>query len=763
LTVEVSATGPSEDSYVTVAAVDEGILLLTDFQTPDPARYFFGKRRLGVDLRDDYGRLLDPNLGAAGAIRSGGDEIGGASLSVVPTKSVALFSAPVKLRDGKALVTFDVPEFNGELRLMAIAWSASGLGSASRPVTIRDQVPAELILPRFLAPGDKASATLTLDNVEGLDGDYSATLAASAPVSMTTGALSASLNRSQRRDLNAELTTLAEGISTIALNVSGPGAYNVSRSYPIQTRSAWMPASRVQRAVLQSGESFMPDAAALADFVAGSGSVQVSFSPIPMDAAALYDSLERYPYGCTEQITSRAMPLLYAQQMAALAGRQPESELRTQVQDAIDTLLNRQGSDGAFGYWRIGDYLATPWLGAYATDFLARAKAAGYVVPDAALDKAYDLLQEFTVRDDRYYYSFGYNVESYYWGTDSQQLLMDRSVAYAAYVLARAGRMDKARLRYLHDERLQRIPSPLARAQIGAALYMIGDNARASSAFKQAEDAIGYSNYSDYYQSARRDLAGLLALAAEARQDELVTRLAERVAQDLPEPDRLTTQEKAFMLLAASALSNNQTQANVSVIGAADVLSPGRAFRLGESQTRTPPSFTNNGAGPLWVTSIARGTPAVAPEPAMEGLDAYKQLWTPQGEAIDGNAFVQGDRIIVQISLRSQNEHLAPLVIADLLPAGFEIEAVLQPQDAGEYGPYGFLGELALLNTAQARDDRFVAALDVYDRDFHTVAYMVRAVTPGSFTMPGVVVEDMYRPDTVARTESSIIEIARRQ
>ncbi|MDR2213695.1 MAG: alpha-2-macroglobulin family protein, partial [Pseudomonadales bacterium] len=488
MTVEVSATGPDEDTYVSVAAVDEGILLLTDFQTPDPAAYFFGKRRLGINLRDDYGRLLDPNMGVAASVRSGGDQIGGAGLSVVPTKSVALFSAPVLLRDGKATVTFDLPEFNGELRLMAVAWSASGLGSAARPITVRDQAPAEMILPRFLAPGDKASATLTLDNVEGSPGAYSATLAASGPLSATSATLSAELERGQRGDLAAKLSATAEGIATVALQVSGPDAYQVSRSYPLQSRSPWLPASTVQRSLIQPGESFTPAADALAAFTAGSGSVQVSFSPIPVDAAALYDSLQRYPYGCSEQLASRAMPLLYAPQMAALAGRTPESELRTQVQDAITTLLNRQAGNGAFGFWRIGDFGSSPWLGAYITDFLARAKAAGYVVPDAALDKAYETLEAFAIRGNTYVSGYDFTV----YRPNAQQLLVDRSVAYAAYVLARAGRMDPARLRYLHDERLRAMPSPLARAQIGAALYLIGDNARAASAFDQAEQALGY-------------------------------------------------------------------------------------------------------------------------------------------------------------------------------------------------------------------------------------------------------------------------------
>ena len=380
MTVDIVGTGPiREDSYVTVAAVDEGILLLTGFQSPDPAKYFFGKRRLGVDLRDDYGRLLDPNMGAAGTVRSGGDQIGGAGLTVVPTKSVVLFSAPVKLNNGKATVEFDVPEFNGELRLMAVAWSATGVGSGSKPVTVRDKVPSEMILPRFLSPGDQAVATVTLDNVEGAAGNYSARVSATAPLQATTGNLSASLNAGQRRDLDANLTTASEGISNVSLAVTGPATTRVTRSYPIQTRSAWMPASYViQRTTIQPGQNFSPAANALASFVPGSGSVQVSFSPIPMDAAALYRlarTLSLWLHRADGK--PRHAPALCSAD-GGLAGRKTPGDLKTQIQDAISTILNRQGADGAIGLWRVGDREATPWLGAYATDFLLRAKAAGY-------------------------------------------------------------------------------------------------------------------------------------------------------------------------------------------------------------------------------------------------------------------------------------------------------------------------------------------------------------------------------------------------
>jgi uncharacterized protein YfaS (alpha-2-macroglobulin family) len=482
-----------------------------------------------------------------------------------------------------------------------------------------------------------------------------------------------------------------------------------------------------------------------------------------MDPAALLESLERYPYGCTEQTVSRAMPLLYVNQIAALTGRKPDAELRTTIQEAVTTILNRQGADGSIGLWRVGDREATPWLGAYAVDFLARAKAAGYVVPDAAMDRAYDALEEFAIRENQYASGYNFDIYPYVGQADSAELLMDRSTAYAAYVLARASRMDKARLRYLNDQRLDRIPSPLARAHIGAALSMIGDRARSTSAFEKAERALGYRNRDDYYQTERRDLAGVLALAAEAKADNRVQRLSNRIGQDIPEPDRLTTQEKAFFLLAANALTGGATNVNVSVAGDATQVTAGRVWRLSQANLQRPPVFTNGSGGQIWVTAISRGSPASAPPPASDGVSLDKQLWTTSGAAIDGPNFRQGDRVIVAITAVSSETRGVPLVVADLLPAGFEIETVLRPEDGGDTGAYGgFLGEIGYPKVAEARDDRFVAAIDLYDRRASTVAYIVRAVTPGTFTMPGAVAEDMYRPDSFARTASRTITIAPR-
>lgn len=762
LTLDVEVDGPvREGAWLTVAAVDEGILALTRFQSPDPVDWYFGKAALDVDLLDDYGRLLDPNQGAAAAIRSGGDQIGGAGLSVVPTRTVALYSGPVRLdRDGRATVEFDVPDFNGELRLMAVAWSETGVGATAQPLTVRDEVTAELVLPRFLAPGDSSMTTLTLDNVEGAAGEYAARISGQAPVLADIQA-TYPLASGERVDPRHPIAASNTGIGGLSLGVSGPEGFAVERSYPIEVRSAWLPYSNIERGRLSPGESWTVSADELAGFIPGSGVVSVSFSPTLLDEAALLRSLSRYPYGCSEQVISRAMPLLYADQLADLSGSDRVDEARSRVQDSIGALLSRQGADGTFGLWRVGDRGASPWLGVYAADFLARASAAGYTVPDAALERAYQTLVH--IGDQELWRVNGYDrtVSPWIGQTDTEQRLSDRSAAYALYVLARAGRVDRSRLRYMHDERLDDIASPLARAQLGAALYLIGDRARSQSAFAAAEEALGYSNQGDWYQTPRRDLAGFLALAAEADEVELVERMTERVAEELPEPDRLTTQEKAFLLLAARAMGGDADTLEISADDLA--ANPGQAvFELAAADLDGPANFDNAGSGPVWVTQIAHGDPVSAPPVAMEGVVVQKRLSTMEGRPVDPDAITQGDRMIIDISLTPREARTIPAILVDLLPAGFEIEAVLDRSDAGGQGPYAWLGELSEPRIAEARDDRFLAAIDLRQRRSVRLAYIVRAVTPGEYTFPGAVMEDMYRPDVFGRSGSNTVTITPR-
>ncbi|MEL7491220.1 MAG: alpha-2-macroglobulin [Pseudomonadota bacterium] len=760
VTIEGARAG--EPVMLTLAAVDEGILRLTKFQSPDPTDYFYGKKRLGVEVRDDYGRILHANLGAPA--RFGGDQLGGEGLTVVPTKSVALFSGLVEIGDnGKARVPVTLPDFNGELRLMAVAWSADKVGAAAQPMTVRDAVPALLSLPRFMAPGDRAAATLSIDNVDGAAGDYAVTFTSNGPVTLDA-AETFTLAEGARVGAAFPLAAGEEGIATIAMRVEGPDDFLVTHEYDIQVRTPFFPVTNVSTAALAPGESFVATDALLAAFAPGSGSATVSFSRLRgVEPGPLLDALYRYPYGCTEQLTSSAMPLLFVDVLGGAAGRDPERAVRPRVQQAVNKILSRQGADGAFGLWREGDGYATAWLGAYVTDFFYRAKQEGYAVPDEAMTRAYSALQQLAKTNRWTAVRYQLRAVEGPNSNDTTEQLRRRASAYALYVLARAGQADLSDLRYFHDALIEATPSPLARAHVAAALALMGDNARAASGFEMARLALGFDNTGNYYQSPLRDAAGVLALAAEAGRTALVEQVAEEFDARMREPDRLHTQEKAFVLLASQALLRAAGPLTVAVDGevvsdvAAPSFTPSRISLSGDGVR-----YVNQSDGPIFRTVTVSGAPAEAPPPASAGFTLTKRLATRDGRPVALDAIRQNDRMVIVLNGRPQDERLHPAIIADLLPPGFEIETVLRPEDGarrGASGPYSWIGEISRTKVAEARDDRFVAALDVRDSPF-TLAYVVRAVTPGAYTLPGGVVEDMYRPGVVARTAAQSITIA---
>ena len=761
VSVEVSG-GPSERIFVTLAAVDEGILRLTKFEDPDPIDWYFGRKALGVTQYDDYGRLLDPNLGLPAEVRSGGDQLGGEGLTVVPTRTVALFSGVVEVgRNNRAEIDFELPPFNGELRLMAVAWSQNGLGAASQPMTVRDEAPADLILPRFMAPGDSAVATVSVDNVELAEGTFEIDLASTEPISVAGPEIESQIPTGQRLDQGMRIEAGDTGIARLRLRVSGPDGYQTARTYPIQSRSPFLPVTVTSKALMEPGQTYAPDTEMLANFVPGTAQVSVSFSGLPIDSNALYQSLSEYPYGCTEQATSRALPLLYSEQL--IEPGSGDGVARARVQEAVGKLLNRQNSSGAFGLWREGDNAASPWLGAYTTDFLYRARDAGYEVPRTALERAYSALSGVAEGDAWRVYGYDTDVYESRYHADTEAKMMQRASAYALYVLARAGQADISRLRYLHDRELSQIGSPLARAHIGAGLALMGDRARAISAFNAAEEALGYENSGDYYQTPLRDLSGVLALAAEVGFNDHVERLSEQLTDDTPDPSELTTQEKAFLLVAVDSLSQDE-EWRLDVDGLGGGRDSDRSFLLTSDDVENGVSFRlRRGSASAFRTVMVTGAPINAPPATSQSLNVAKAIRTLDGGRVDLGNVTQGDQLVVSILVSPRQRRNNPIIIADLLPAGFEIESVLRPADGavsdGQGGAFAWLGEIAQAATTEARDDRFVAAVDVVD-EAERLAYIVRAVTPGEFTLPGVVAEDMYRPDVYARSAAGRVEIS---
>ncbi len=749
LSIPVSVGGlePGEEAYVTVAAVDVGILNLTRYEPPQPDAWYFGQRMLGIEMRDIYGRLIDGSLGAMGRLRTGGDGGGMAPTGSAPTqKLVAFFSGIVKVDDdGKAEVSFEIPQFNGTARIMAVAWSKKGVGSAQQDVIIRDPVVLTTSLPRFLAPGDEARLLLEIANTDGPAGDYRLTVMAEGPVDADLRSLSdtVTLEAGGKATLSVPVSATnqtGEGALTVAL--AHESGLAVEKSVPLPVRPGVMPvASRSVVTLAANGGSVTLDGALLEDSFAENASVSLNISRADgFDIPALLMSLDRYPYGCTEQTTSRALPLLYVSELSKAAGLEEDPALKGRIEDAITSVLAAQSSSGGFGLWGPGS--GDLWLDAYVTDFLTRAGEQGFAVPEAAMGQALQNLS---------------NTLAY----DTDVSSRGSEIAYALYVLARNRKASAGDLRYYLDTRLDEFSTPLARAQLAAGLALYGDAERAergfASAFRLAQGMSGrYTARSDY-GSRLRDGAAMLALAAESRPEPaLVPQMIDLVADVRGDTRYMSTQDEAWMLLAARALSQSSDDLRLTVDGNAHAGAFSRRLSGLEIEA-APLTVANQGNEPVDAVITTVAAPQQPLPAGGEGFTIERRYYTLDGEEANVSDARQNERYVVVLEMMEQNAWPSRVLVSDLLPAGFEID---NPRLVGsaELANFEWLGETDAVHT-EFRDDRFIAAFDRNGGGKFRLAYVVRAVTPGVYTHPAASVEDMYRPQLSARTATGFMEI----
>jgi uncharacterized protein YfaS (alpha-2-macroglobulin family) len=373
LNIAVSLGNPAagEDAYVTLAAVDIGILNLTRFQAPAPDAWYFGQRRLGMEIRDLYGQLIDRMQGVAGVVRSGGGA--GATMQFEgppPTEAlVAFHSGIVKLdAEGKSSLSFDLPDFNGSVRLMAIAWSRKGVGHAVQDVLVRDPVVVTPSMPRFLTPGDRSRILIELAHVEGPSGEVSlrvSTADGHLAVDPDAAARKLSLPQGARAQVSVPIEAKSVGDEELSIALTTPDGKGLIKTLTLPVRSYEPPVVRRSVRTLQPGGGELKVTSdMLSEMVPGTGNLLVSVTGAgELDVPGLVRTLDRFPFGCAEQLTSRALPLLYLDAVAATAGLGPDEKVPERVRDAIAGILAKQSSSGGFGLWGPGG--GDLWLDSY--------------------------------------------------------------------------------------------------------------------------------------------------------------------------------------------------------------------------------------------------------------------------------------------------------------------------------------------------------------------------------------------------------------
>jgi uncharacterized protein YfaS (alpha-2-macroglobulin family) len=751
LPVKVTGARAGEEAFVTVAAVDVGILNLTRFESPDPSKFFFGQRQIGHELRDLYGFLIDGMQGVRGAIRTGGDAAPALEGEKPTQEPVARYSGVVKVGpDGVAKIDFELPAFNGSLRVMAVAWSAGRTGQASTDVIVRDQVVAQATLPRFLAIGDQSRFHLQVDNVEGPAGPYVVDLDVRGPVLVAADATrrTIQLAAGAKSQMTIPVTAAGLGRAEFDVRISGPGGVGTVQNLAVRVQpSAATIARRIVRPIPGNGGAITVSSDLMADLVPNSGQVSVSVSPLAsLDVPALLKALDRYPYGCTEQTVSRALPLLHVNRLASLEHLALDANADERVQNAIERVLARQGANGSFGLWGVGgDDL---WLDAFTTDFLTRARERQFAVPQIAFNLALDRLRNQVV--------------------NTSDIVKEEAagIAYALYVLARNGRPVMGDLRYLADNKLADFATPLARAQIGAALSALGDRGRGRAAFTSAlaglqergDDSLSRPDYG----SRLRDGAAVLALIAEASGERAdISRAAAALDSARNSARYTSTQEQMWMVLAAQAMAKDAEGMTLTVDG---VERKGALYRTisAEALEAKPLTVANPGAATAQAVITVSGIPT-GTEPALnQGFGLERVLYTMTGERADPARLRQNERYVVALTVTEPTSRYGRLLLVDPVPAGLEIENANLTEGASVAGLDWLKQEVFPVHT-EARDDRYVAAFErsggTNQKLAYTVAYIARAVSPGRYVAPAAVIEDMYRPDRFGRTAFGTVDI----
>ncbi|MEW6263941.1 MAG: alpha-2-macroglobulin [Thermodesulfobacteriota bacterium] len=751
---------PKGPVLVTLAAVDVGILSITDFETPDPAAWFFEKRRYGVDQHDLYGKVVELMDGTPATLKYGGDAdvAAGGKAPETKVKLVSLFQSPVAFDDqGRAEVTLTLPgDFNGRLRLMAVAFGGEAFGSAEREVTVAAPIVAQLATPRYLAPGDTTEFALDLHNLSGQDQDLKIELTATPPLALSDGRRIVKLKDKEKTTLRFPVKARPDfQASRIELRLSGQGV-KLEGDWQLGVKPGYPATARKVRRILKNGEAFVLDRNLAADLLPASVEADLKVSPvIPFNLKRVVSDLIAYPYGCLEQTTSRAFPLLYATPDNAerFGLLRLDSQIRlARLDGAIERISLMHLPRGGFGLWNERSP-EEPWLTCYAGDFLLQARDQGLNVPAGLMDQALKRLEFYVQRP---------------WpkeGTKASRDELDFTVrCYAAYLLAKVNRAPLGTLRTMYDNHRNLAVSSLPLTHLGLALKLMGDNLRSDQAFKAAAQKRRSDRWFwGDYGSPLRDLALTLALLLEHK---IESPGLEKLTFDLDEELRqrrwLSTQEKyaAFKVgLAVETAADKEWSGRLRQAGRETAVKQRKALLLS-------PSVKEMGAGvvfrsehqrPLYVSAVVSGYPIKPPAKDDSIVVLERELYDLKGKKIVKREFKVGDLMLVHLLVNSK-ESVPDALVVDLLPAGFEIENPnfkysLKLDDAG-LEDLAFDGrklqrikEGTPFQHEEFKDDRYVAVLPVEKgRNYH-LFYLVRAVSPGTFTVPPVFLESMYRPE----------------
>ena len=734
-TISVSEKNGKEMAY-TLAIVDEGLLDLTRFRTPEPWKAFNAREALGVNTWDLYNYVVGAYGGRIEQLFSiGGDDAlnKGPKAIVNRFKPVVRFDGPFLLKKGKtARHTYQMPNYNGRVKIMVVAGNGEAYGHADKSVMVRKPVILLGTLPRVIGVGEEMVVPATVFATEDGVGAVNVSIACSSNMEVV-GETTRSLSFERKGDQQALFRIRVKknpGIGKVTITATGKGDKSVYET-ELEIRTVRRPQVKVTAATLEAGKSWketvaMPGAT-------GTNQLTLEVSDIaPVNVSSRLSYLLGYPHGCLEQITSKGFPQLYISSFTDLTLQQAKSTEEA-VKEVIRRLRSYQTVDGAFAYWP-GGTSSNGWGTVYATHFLLEASKKGYLVPEAMKQSVLNNLRR-VARNWK-------PVTSYY--KDSEEATQ----AYRLYVLALAGSPEMGAMNRLKE---MKDLTSMSRWSLASAYALVGREDVAQDLIsKTTALPSGYSEYDETFGSDVRDQSiQLMTLCLLDKGKEAAT-LVEELSKQLSSDDWLSTQSTAFALVALS-----DYLAKYRVDGAMDFTyacggKDGQVKTdkniwsetlLDKAGTSASVELKNTGKSTLFARIITEGIPEQGEEKAYaNGVSLAVSYVDLNGSPVNVAQLEQGTNFSAVVTVKNPSARgYNNLVLSEIFPAGWEIlntrflnESVTDSLSAG-------------VNYQDIRDDRVYSYIDRLPAGSQvTVKINLCAVYPGRFYLPPVYCEAMY-------------------
>lgn len=745
---------------VTVAVVDEGILQITDYKTPDPYTYFYQKRALEVTAYDLFDELF-PELSTKRS-SSGGDQGFdlGKRLNPLTAKRVKLLSlwSDTRIANASGEVTFiaDIPEFSGTVRIMAVTYKDSRFGSAAKQMKIADPVTISSSVPRFLSPGDQADVYVTMSNTTNKPMETSLETSVTAPL-LASGLSKqkVTLKANSETQVTYRLTAQSRtGVGNVTFKVKTAGE-TFTEKIVLPVRAATPLVKKADAGVITAGKSVT--ISSTGSFIKGTGDSRLLLTTNPAGRYAhQLDELVNYPYGCIEQTISAAFPQLYFEDLARMLKKGTGGaayNTTANVNEAIRKIAAFQQYNGGLVIWPEGGEVNW-WNSAYAAHFLYEAQRAGFNVDKQVEDNLHKYLLEMVKQKGTatYYYKMPGNSE---W---QKKVQPQREIFYSLYVLALNGKHHLPTMNY-YKTRINELTTD-SRYLLASAFKLAGDtrsyNTIVPKTWGNEQTAIMSGGS---YSSPLRDRAIALYTLLTADENNLqIPVLARQVGEMIDQQDWMSTQERAFSMMALGKLAHQAKQGNitaqVTVGGTRTYGFKGDNLMINTGGNKT--TLTTKGAGKLFWYLESEGIPTdMQTKEEDRVLRVRRQMFTRQGQKVNSHVFNQNELLVMAVTISTvDNSKVENVVVTDILPACFEIENARLTADRG----MEWIKNRAVPDYLDMRDDRINFFTSASSEPL-TYYYLVRVVNKGNFTQGPVGAEAMYNGQYYSYWGKSAIKV----